>query len=129
MRIQMNKLRYYSSIFLVLTLSFIMGCATNPATGRREFVLMSESQEIEIGRQMDPKIQEEFGGLYPGNDLQEYVNQIGQKLAAVCDRPDLHYRFKVVNSPMINAFALPGGYVYVTRELLAYVAQELSSGA
>jgi len=120
----MNKFKYYSSIFLVLTLSFIMGCATNPATGRREFVLMSESQEIEIGRQMAPKIQEEFGGLYPGNDLQEYVNQIGQKLVAVCDRPDLHYRFKVVNSPMINAFALPGGYVYVTRELLAYVNSE-----
>jgi predicted Zn-dependent protease len=64
-----------------------MGCATNPATGRREFVLMSESQEIEIGRQMDPKIQKEYGGLYPDNDLQEYVNRIEQKLAAVCDRP------------------------------------------
>ena len=120
----MNRFKYSLSTFLILTLSFIMGCATNPATGRREFVLMSESQEIEIGRQMDPKIQKEYGGLYPDNDLQEYVNQIGQKLAAVCDRPDIHYRFKVINASMINAFALPGGYVYVTRGLLAYVNSE-----
>lgn len=120
----MNKFKYYSSILLVLTLSCIMGCATNPVTGKREFVLMSEQQEIEIGRQMDPKIQKEYGGLYPNNALQEYVNQIGQKLAVVSDRPDLHYRFKVVNNSMINAFALPGGYVYVTRGLLTYINSE-----
>ena len=100
-----------------------MSCAINPVTGKREFVLMSETQEIEIGRQMDPKIIKEYG-LYPDEALQEYVNQVGQKLAAICDRPDLHYRFKLVNSPIVNAFALPGGYVYVTRGLLAYINNE-----
>jgi predicted Zn-dependent protease len=119
----MNKRRCYSIIFVALILPSIIGCAINPVTRKPEFVLMSESQEIEIGRKMDPKIVKEYG-YYPDEDLQEYVNQLGQKLADVCDRSDLHYRFKVVNSSMINAFALPGGYVYVTRGLLAYINSE-----
>ena len=119
----MGKLRYHSIILLFLILSLIIGCAVNPVTGKREFVLMSESQEIEIGRQMNPKIIKEYG-LYPDQALQEYVNQLGQKLAAVCDRPDLHYRFKIVNSSIVNAFALPGGYVYVTRGLLTHINSE-----
>jgi len=119
----MNKLRRFSIILMILNHILIMGCAVNPVTGNREFVLMSEAQEIEIGRQMDPKIIKKYG-LYPDEILQEYVNQIGQKLAAICDRPDLHYQFKIVNSPIINAFALPGGYVYVTRGMLAYINSE-----
>lgn len=119
----MDTSRYRLAIFLVLILSFIISCATNPVTGKREFVLMSESQEIEIGRQMDPKILKEYGS-YADEVLQEYINQVGQKLAVICDRPDLHYRFKIVNTSMINAFALPGGYVYVTRGLLAYINSE-----
>ena len=119
----MNKLRYSSIILPVLILPLIMSCAINPVTRKLEFVLMSESQEIEIGREMDPKIINEHG-YYPDESLQEYVNHLGQKLAIVCDRPDLDYQFKVVNSSMINAFALPGGYVYVTRGLLAYINSE-----
>ena len=119
----MNKLRCSSIILLVFIFPLTLSCAINPVTGKREFVLMSESQEINTGSQMDPKILKEYG-LYPDEVLQVYVNQVGQKLAAICDRPDLHYRFKVVNSSMINAFALPGGYVYVTRGLLAYINSE-----
>jgi predicted Zn-dependent protease len=119
----MNKLRHCLIFFLMFILPLTMSCAINPVTEKREFVLMSESQEIEIGRQMDPKIVKEYG-LYPDESLQEYVNKVGQSLAAICDRPDLHYRFKVANSPMVNAFALPGGYVYVTRGLLAYINSE-----
>lgn len=119
----MNKFRYVSKIFLFLIFPLLMSCAINPVTRKPEFVLMSESQEIEVGREMDPKIVEEYG-YYHDEALQAYVNQLGQKLAGVCDRPDLVYEFKVVNSSMINAFALPGGYVYVTRGLLAYVNTE-----
>lgn len=119
----MNKSRYVSTMLLFFILSVMMSCAINPVTRKPEFVLMSESQEIEIGREMDPKITEEYG-YYRDETLQAYVNQLGQKLAGVCDRPDLNYQFKVVNSSMINAFALPGGYVYVTRGLLGYVNTE-----
>jgi predicted Zn-dependent protease len=118
-----EKFKNCVTIFLVFILSLVISCATNPVTGRPEFVLMSESQEIAMGQQMDPKIIKEYG-YYPDEAFQEYVNQVGQQLAAVCDRPDLHYRFKVLDSTIINAFALPGGYVYVTRGLLAYLNSE-----
>lgn len=119
----MNKPRYVSTILLFLILSLMMSCAINPVTRKPEFVLMSETQEIEMGREMDPKILQEYG-YYQDEALQTYINRLGQELAGVCDRPDLSYQFKVVNSSMINAFALPGGYVYVTRGLLAYVNTE-----
>ncbi|MDI6890588.1 MAG: hypothetical protein QMC83_06570 [Thermodesulfovibrionales bacterium] len=96
-----------------LILFLLPGCAVSPITKEREFVLVSEEEEIEIGRQIDPKIIEEYG-LYEDRRLQEYVNQVGQRLAQVSHRPDLISRFKILNSPIVNAFALPGGYIYIT---------------
>jgi predicted Zn-dependent protease len=98
----------------------LLSCATNPVTRQPEFVLMSEDQEITIGREMDPKILQEYG-MYNSEHLQQYVKTIGKRLAAVSDRRDLFFHFTVVDTPLVNAFALPGGYVYVTRGLLAYV--------
>ena len=99
---------------------FMLSCATNPVTRQPEFVLMSEDQEISIGREMDPKIIQEYG-MYNSGHLQQYVETIGKRLANVSDRRDLYFHFKIVDTPVVNAFALPGGYVYVTRGLLAYV--------
>ncbi|MBI2877970.1 MAG: M48 family metalloprotease [Candidatus Tectomicrobia bacterium] len=108
---------------LLLALLFAAGCATNPVTKKREFVLISEEDEIAIGKEQDPKVLEEFG-QFDQAKWQDYVNQVGQKLAAVSHRPELIYRFKVVDSPDLNAFALPGGYIYVTRGLLATLNSE-----
>jgi predicted Zn-dependent protease len=108
---------------ILLLLLFSLACAVNPVTKKKEFVLMSEEQEIEYGRKLDPEILKEYG-YYDSGALQDYVSRVGQRLAKIADRPDLVFHFKVVNSPILNAFALPGGYVYVTRGLLAYLNSE-----
>lgn len=98
-------------------------CATNPVTGRREFTLLSEAQEIQIGRELDRDVRREMG-VYDNEALQRYVAEIGQALARDSHRPHLPWQFTVVDVPAVNAFALPGGFIYVTRGLLAYVNDE-----
>jgi len=93
-------------------------CAVNPATGRREFNLVSEGQEIQMGRDADPEITASLG-LVDDPALQAYVSDLGMRLAAVSERPNLPWSFKVVDDPIVNAFALPGGFIYVTRGILA----------
>lgn len=99
------------------------GCATNPATGRSQIMLISEAQEIEMGREYDPQIVASVG-LYPDSAWQRYVRQVGTQLAATGERPDLPWTFRVVDDPAINAFAVPGGFIYVTRGLLAHLDSE-----
>lgn len=98
-------------------------CATNPATGQREFSLMSEAQEIQLGQQMDPQIKREMG-VYNDAALQRYVSDIGMRLARASERPNLPWSFTVVDEPAVNAFALPGGKIYVTRGILAFLHDE-----
>ncbi len=98
-------------------------CAVNPATGKRQFVLISESQEIAIGRESDQAITAQMG-LYDDPALQEYVQRLGERLAAVSERPALNWSFRVVDDPIVNAFALPGGYLYITRGILAHFNTE-----
>jgi predicted Zn-dependent protease len=106
----------------LLLLAFA-ACVTNPATGRREFSLMSEAQEIEIGKQFDGEVRREMG-LYDDPELQRYVASIGQRLAKASERPNLPWQFAVVDEPAINAFALPGGYIYLTRGILPFLHDE-----
>jgi predicted Zn-dependent protease len=101
----------------------LAACATNPVTGEREYSLMSEAQEVQLGQEMDPQIRSEMG-LYPDAGLQEYVQGVGMRLAKASERPDLPWRFAVVDVPAVNAFALPGGYIYITRGLLAHLDNE-----
>ena len=98
-------------------------CATNPVTGKKQMSLLSEAEELAIGQQQDVEIRREMG-VYDDPELQRYVNDIGQQLARHSHRPDLQWTFTIVDSPAINAFALPGGYVYVTRGILAYLDDE-----
>lgn len=121
-----NTMRRYQLVvrFLLLGgLAAMAGCATNPVTGNREFVTISEAQEIAIGREADAKIKSEMG-VYEDQQLQQYVEEIGIALAAASHRPDLDWQFAVVDSPVINAFALPGGYIYLTRGMMAYLSDE-----
>jgi len=106
----------------------IAGCATNPASGTHDLVFMSEASEINIGQENDPKVREKFG-VYDNAELQAYINRVGQKLAAQSDRPNLVYHFTVLDSTEVNAFALPGGYIYITRGLLAYLNSEAELAA
>lgn len=111
-------------LLLPALLFLLQACAVNPATGARELSLVSEAQEIQLGRQADPSATAQFGGLYPDDDLQAYVSSLGNSLAAVSERPDLPWSFKLVDHELINAFALPGGYIYITRGILANMNSE-----
>jgi len=109
---------------LLLALAAVTAaCAVNPATGRREFSLVSEGQEIQMGRESDPAIAAQFG-LVEDPELQAYVSGLGLRLAAVSERPSLPWSFKVVDDPIVNAFALPGGFIYVSRGILAHFDSE-----
>ena len=98
-------------------------CATNPATGQREFSLMSEAQEVQLGQEMDPQVKQEMG-VYNDPELQRYVSDVGMRLARASERPNLPWSFTVVDEPAVNAFALPGGKIYVTRGILAFLHDE-----
>jgi predicted Zn-dependent protease len=111
------------AVFLLVAGAAVAGCARNPATGQNELMLVSESQEIAMGRQADSQVVVSIG-LYPDPSLQSYVQGLGQKLAATSERPKLPWTFRVVDDPAVNAFAIPGGFVYVTRGILAHMTNE-----
>lgn len=111
------------SALAILAVFALATCAKNPVTGKRDFVLMSEEQEIKMGQQADPEVKKEFG-TYDRAALQVYVDEIGQRLASQSHRTNIKYQFTVVDSPDINAFALPGGYIYITRGIMAYLNSE-----
>jgi len=105
------------------------GCATNPVSKKQEFVLMSEKQELTLGQRAAAEIAKQMPLMPEDDPLVKYVNKVGQRLAAVSDRPELFYRFHVVDQPKINAFALPGGYVYIYRGLLVHMNSEAELAA
>lgn len=107
----------------VALLALVAACATNPVTGRRELTFMSEAQEISIAQEADPQIKEEMG-VYNDPELQRYVNEIGQRMAMISERPQLPWRFTVVDVPAVNAFAVPGGGIYITRGILPFLDNE-----
>ncbi len=109
---------------LPLLLSLLVwACVTNPATGKRQLNLVSEDQEISIGQQGAQQVSQAIG-VYDSAQLNAYVDRVGQRLAAVSERKDLPWSFKVVDDPGVNAFALPGGPVFITRGLLAHMENE-----
>lgn len=102
---------------------FVLSCSVNPATGKRELSLVSEAQEIAMGREAHPQIVAQFG-LYPDEELQKYLSRLGQELAAESERPDLPWTFTLLDDPLVNAFALPGGFIYMTRGIMAHLNSE-----
>lgn len=106
----------------------LSGCAINPVSGKRDFILVSEEREISIGRQGDADIRKEYR-VYPDRALRDYVQTVGERVAVKSHRPGLIYHFTLLDTPDVNAFALPGGYVYITRGLLAYLNSEAELAA
>ncbi|WP_090241564.1 M48 family metalloprotease [Pseudomonas guineae] len=115
-------------VLLLLVLLQLAGCAVNPATGKSNFVMMSEQQELDLGRRYNQQILKE-NPRYADEKLQAYVQQVGERVAKYSHRNQLAYQFTVVDSPDINAFALPGGYIYIHRGLLAYLSSEAELAA
>ncbi|MCO6059690.1 M48 family metalloprotease [Pseudomonas sp. MOB-449] len=113
---------------LLLASSLLAGCAVNPATGRTNFVMMSEQQELDLGRRYNQEIAKQ-NPRYADEKLQAYVQQVGQRVSIHSHRSNIPYQFTVVDSPDINAFALPGGYIYIHRGLLAYLNSEAELAA
>jgi predicted Zn-dependent protease len=120
------SLRQYLAATLLL--AALTACATNPVTGRRELMLVSESQEVELGQQADAEARSAFG-LVEDERLQSYVATQGRLLASRSERPKLPWTFRVVDDSAVNAFALPGGFVYMTRGILTHLNSEAEMAA
>ncbi len=112
----------FLSAFLLAS-SSLHGCSTNPATGEKQLNLVGEQQEIAMGKEASQQVDSSMG-LYQDAGLQNYVASLGKRLAAVSERPNLPWKFQVVDDPSVNAFALPGGFIYVTRGILTYLNNE-----
>ncbi len=111
-------------LFLLITIVvWGISCAINPVTGKREFMLLTQNDEIALGRQADKDVVSTYG-LYPDQNLQNYITTIGKKMAKLSHRPNLDWQFRLLDSPVINAFAVPGGFIYITRGILAYLNNE-----
>jgi predicted Zn-dependent protease len=108
---------------LIPCLLALAACTTNPATGASEFSLVSESQEIAMGREAAAQVPQATP-FYPDSAVQGYVARLGAKLAAAGERPNLPWEFHVVDDPGVNAFALPGGFIFVTRGLMTDLNSE-----
>ena len=118
-----NKINYCYLIISIFFLSCLsMSCQQNPATGEREFNLMSEKEEDDVGRSEHNKIIKQFGGVYENEKLNNYIKSIGNFLVATSELPNKQFTFTILNTPIVNAFALPGGYIYLTRGLI-YLCQ------
>lgn len=115
-------------LITVLFVSLLPGCSVNPVSGEHDFVLMSEAEEVALGKREHPNILKQYGE-YSHAELQAYVEQVGQRLARRSHRSDLKFSFTLLDSSEVNAFALPGGYIYITRGLLAYLNNEAELAA
>ena len=114
---------------LVVGLLAIAACSVNPATGDRQFTaLLPTANEAKIGAEEHGKIEQAYGKFMKG-PLADYVKRIGNKVAVNTERKDVKYTFSVIDSPIVNAFALPGGYIYVSRGLLALANSEAELAA
>jgi predicted Zn-dependent protease len=125
-----RQLRTIVSLLTVALLaSFLLSsCAVNPATGQPNLVLMSENREKEVGLEEHEKVMASMP-VFEDEQLLAYVNDIGNRLVEVSERPDLGFTFTLIDSPEINAFALPGGYVYVNRGLITFTNSEAELAA
>jgi predicted Zn-dependent protease len=106
----------------------LVACARNPVTGERELALISEAQEIQMGQQAAQQVEASLG-LVQDEALQQYVSRIGQQIAGESERPELPWRFRVVDDPVPNAFALPGGFIYLTRGMMNLMDSEAELAA
>ncbi len=112
----------------VVVLAALVACVRNPVTGKRQLSLVSKEQEIALGKEGAAQVEQSIG-RYPDPKVQAYVESVGKRMAAASERPDLPWSFTVLDDPTVNAFALPGGPVFVTRGILTYMTSEAELAA
>jgi predicted Zn-dependent protease len=110
-------------LFIILSAFFLFSCAENPVTKTKEIMVFSEADEVRFGRNLDEEIRSRFG-IYEDLAIKRYIEKVGRRLASYSHRPHLDFSFEIVDSDEVNAFALPGGFIYVTRGLLCYLNNE-----
>ena len=109
--------------FLAGLVAGLTACARNPVTGKREIALVSESQEIQMGQQYAQQVVKSMG-VYDDKKVQDYVTRLGMAIATTSERPELPWAFYVMDDPTVNAFALPGGSIFITRGILTHMNDE-----
>jgi predicted Zn-dependent protease len=113
-----HKFLFRAALWLMPFCLLLLGCAVNPVTKRTELMLVSEEQEFQIGQRVDKQVREEMGVYLDLPELRSLVKQVGENIGRNSDRPNIIYRMEIADAPDYNAFALPGGFVYVHRGLL-----------
>lgn len=120
----MKRIQITGKLLLVLIAAVLVpSCAVNPVTGKKQLMLLSEAQEIQMGKEYDPQVIATFG-LYEDEDLKAFIEEKGTEMGKISHRPELEYHFRILDSPVVNAFAVPGGYLYFTRGILAQFNNE-----
>lgn len=114
---------------LSAVLALGVGCAVNPVTGEEELMFFSPEEDVKLGRRYAPEIEAALEGRIPDENVQSYVHRVGQRIARVCHRPDLAYHFTAVDEEAVNAIAVPGGYIYITKGLLKELTSEAQLAA
>ena len=112
------------TIFILLSCLSFTGCAVNPVTGEKQLMLVGQDWELQVGRRYGPEVEKQLGGRIENWQLQNYVNSVGQKIAVVSHLPELEFHYTPLNHESVNAMALPGGYVFITRGMLAGLTSE-----
>ncbi len=115
--------RIHQALIILVLLLIIPSCAINPVTGKKQLMLMTESQEAAMGAQYDPTVVATFG-LYENEPLSKLLNEKAKEMGKISHRPNVNYQVKILDSPVVNAFAVPGGYIYFTRGILAQFNNE-----
>lgn len=120
------RIMNWKLIFLIPAVSILMmaGCVTNPITGKSQLMLLSEEQDIELGKNYAPEVEKEMGGRIQNLTLQNYVNNVGKNVARFSHKPYFEYEFVALDDDSINAFALPGGYIFITKGMLGKLENE-----
>jgi predicted Zn-dependent protease len=116
-------------LILYFAVCLFTGCAFNPITGLQELMLFPEKQDLEIGQHYAPEIEKELGGKIEDQDLQDYIDSVGQKIARISHRPNWEYHYVAVNDKSMNASALPGGYIFITKGMLEKLQSEAQLAA
>jgi len=119
----MRKVIRFGQLCILSLLVFASGCSRNPVTGKKEIMLISKGQEDAMGASYNPTILATYG-VYDDAKMQEFINVKGKEMGKISHRPELDYKFKILDSPVVNAFAVPGGYVYFTRGIMAHFNNE-----
>ncbi len=119
----MKKRNILIASTVIAAIVTVISCTVNPVTGKKQLMLMSEAQEISLGASYDPQVISTFGE-YKDEQMLALITEKGTEMGLISHRPKLTYHFRILDSPVINAFAVPGGYIYLTRGILAHLNNE-----